>query len=131
MEGSYEVYFGNRPAGKVQVMRQGLYYRFQCRCSLTGDVVCRLLVKIGDKSENLGVVVPEGTGFGLDTKIPVKRLGEGMPAFCLMPKGGIIGKFVPICPEEPFQYIQRLKDSFLTYQNGQAGIRIQEKAGTK
>ena len=42
MEENYGVYFGNRPVGKVQVTRQGLYYHFLCRCELTGDVMCRL-----------------------------------------------------------------------------------------
>ena len=39
LEENYGVYFGNRPVGKVQVTRQGLYYHFLCRCELTGDAV--------------------------------------------------------------------------------------------
>lgn len=58
MEENYAVYFGNRPVGKVQVTRQGLYYHFLCRCQLTGDVMCRLWVSCGDKRESLGLVVP-------------------------------------------------------------------------
>lgn len=77
MEENYAVYFGNRPVGKVQVTRQGLYYRFLCRCQLTGDVMCRLWVSCGDKRESLGLVVPVDGGFGLNTSLPIKRLGEG------------------------------------------------------
>ena len=125
MEGNYEVVFGQKTVGKVQVLRQGLYYRFLCHCQLTGDVVCRLGVRCGDKLENLGVVVPTGDGFGLDKKVPVKQIGEGNMAFYLMPKHDkVAGQFIPICPEEPFAYIERLKDAFLTYQNGQAGALI-------
>lgn len=127
MEGNYEVFFGKDKAGKVQVLRQGLYYRFICRCRLTGDVVCRLTVKCGDKQENLGVVVPMGDGFGLDKKIPVKHIGEGEMEFFLAPRHDqVMGKFVPIYPEEPFAYIERLKDAFLARQNGQAGAVIRE-----
>lgn len=124
MEGSYGVYFGNQQTGKVQVLRQGLYYRFICRCQLSGDVVCRLHVSCGDKRESLGVVVPMDGGFGLDTKLPVKRLGEGKMEFLLIPKHelGQVETFVPIYPEEPFSYIERLKNAFLARKNGQVGV---------
>ena len=85
MEENYGVYFGNRPVGKVQVTRQGLYYHFLCRCELTGDVMCRLWVTCADKRESLGLVVPVDGGFGLNTSLPVKRLGEGELTFSLRP----------------------------------------------
>lgn len=127
LEGTYGVYFGNQLMGKVQVLRQGLYYRFICRCQLTGDVVCRLSVACGDKQESLGVVVPMDGGFGLDTLLPAKRLGQGKPEFLLLPKHDVpAGKFVPICPEEPFAYIERLKESFLVRKGQQVGIMLKE-----
>ena len=127
----YEVSFGKDKVGKVQVTREGLYYRFCCRCRITGDVVCRLAVRCGDREENLGVVVPMGNGFGLDKRIPVKHLGEGELSFFLMPKASLPeGKFIPIYPDEPFAYIARLKDAFLARKNGQIGILLQEKQGT-
>ncbi len=123
MEGNYPVVFGQETVGKVQVLRQGLYYRFVCRCRITGDVVCRLTVACGDKRENLGVVVPMGDGFGLDRKCPVKHIGEGEMAFFLSPRHEEArGQFVPIYPEEPFAYIAKLKDGFLAWKNGQMGV---------
>ena len=128
MVGEYEVFFGTQQAGKVQVLRQGLYYRFVCRCKITGDVVCRLYVSCGGHQENLGVVVPTGEGFGLDTRLPVKRFREGEPTFSLLPKHeGVPGKFVPIVPEEPFAYIERLKTSFLVRKYGQMGILVEDQ----
>lgn len=125
MEGNYGVYFGKDQVGKVQLLRQGLYYRFICRCRLSGEIVCRLMVKCGGNRENLGVVVPVDGGFGLDTKLPAKRLGEGTPEFFLLPKHeAAFCNFVPIYPEEPFAYISRLKDAYLTQRNGQAGVII-------
>ena len=119
------MFFGNQQAGKVQVTRQGLYYRFVCRCKLSGDVVCRLYISCGGQQENLGVVVPSGNGFGLDTRLPVKRFREGEPSFSLIPKHEMTsGQFVPIIPEEPFAYIERLKTSFLVRKYGQLGINI-------
>lgn len=128
MEGFYPVYFGKEQVGKVQLLRQGLYYRFVCRCRLTGDVVCRLHVRCMDTWQSLGVVVPMDGGFGLDTRIPAKRLGEGSVEFQLLPKHELpaAGRFVPIYPEEPFAYIARLKESFLVRQGAEVGIVIKD-----
>lgn len=127
MDGFYEVSFGNSPVGKVQLVRQGLYCRIVCRCRLPGDLVCRLFVQTDKGRENLGVVVPEGDSFLLDKKIPVKRLGNGPLRFALSSGAGPLpGRFIPICPEEPFYYIERLKDAFLESEQGKVGIRIQE-----
>ena len=132
LEGSYEVYQGTKPVGKVQLVKQGLYCRIQCRCRPEGQQVHRLYVLSDTGRENLGVVVPEGDGFVLDKCVPAKRLGSGKPEFQLLCGGGAReGVFIPICPEEPFQYIQRLKDAFLESENGKVGVRILEKPGAK
>ena len=123
MEGTYGVYLGKQLMGKVQVLRQGLYYRFICRCRITGDVICRLGVICQGRQENLGVVIPMDGGFGLDTRLPVKRLGEGEMEFVLIPKWAAgEGRFVPIYPDEPFGFIEKLKDAYLTRKDGQLGI---------
>lgn len=125
MVGDYDVFFCRQQSGRVQVQRQGLYYRFQCRCRLSGDVICRLYVHCGGRRENLGVVVPMDGGFGLDTRVPVKHFPEGIPEFSLVPRQEESGgTFAPIIPEEPFSYIERLKSSFLVRKYGQMGIMI-------
>lgn len=125
LEGTYGVYFGKQLSGKVHVTRQGLYYHFCCRCQISEEVVCRLRVTCNDHQENLGIVVPTQDGFGLDTKVPVKRLGQGIPSFSLVPKSAESeGIFVPIYPEEPFSYMERLKDAFLARKYGQIGVII-------
>lgn len=127
MEGYYEIKLGDRPVGKAQVTREGLYYRFRCSCKLEQTSVCR--VAVGDVS--LGILVPQGNGFGLDTKLPVKRFGEGIPEFRVVLNRPVLeGRFIPLSPEEPFAYIQRLKDAYLARQGGQLGVIIREKAGT-
>lgn len=124
----YCVYAGKQAVGKVQVLRQGLYYRIICRCNITGSAVNRLWVSCGGKQENLGVLVPVGDGFGLDRKFPVKRLGEGEMTFSLGQKqeDRPEGTFVPIYPEEPFSYIERLKDAYLVKKNGQIGVVLRD-----
>ena len=125
MEGNYSVYFGNSQCGKVQVLRQGLYFRFICRCRLSSDILCRLQLDCGDIREDLGILVPVDGGFGLDKKIPAKRIGEGIPSFRITANTEKNREqFVPICPEEPFAYIARLKESYLVRRDGQTGILI-------
>ena len=125
MVGNYEILQGSKPLGTVRVERQGLYYHFSCRCQLSGGVIHKLLVSCSGKEENLGVCVPMDGCFGVEKKIPVKRLGEGIPEFQLLPKHEQPkGKFVPIYPEEPFAYMTKLKDAFLERRNGQTGIVI-------
>lgn len=129
LEGTYNAVLAGKNVGTVQVIKEGLYCRFRCRCKLEDDV-CRLMVSCGDKQENLGVLVPSGEGFYLETKIPAKRLGQGKPVFSVIPNRAVLtGKFIPISPEEPFAYIARLKEAYLVTRNGQQGIVIRENAG--
>lgn len=127
MEGYYDVLFGDKPVGRVQVTKQGLYYRFSCRCRMAGEVVSRLTVCWQDKQESLGVLVPVDNGFGLDTKVAAKKCGMGKPEFRIYPhKSELREKFIPISPEEPFAYIQRLKDAFFERRYGQPGIVLRD-----
>lgn len=127
MVGTYEIMQGDRPVGQVCVEKQGLYYRFSCRCNLKGEGMRRLTVSCGGEREDLGVLVPLDGQFGIEKKIPCKRFPEGTPEFLICSKQERQqGKFVPVYPEEPFAYIRRLEKAFLTHQAGQLGIVIQE-----
>lgn len=123
MEGNYAVTLGDKPVGKVQVLRQGLYYRFICRCQLSGEVIYKLLVTCGAHQESLGICVPMDGGFGLDTRLPIKRLGEGNPVFRMVPKHSQMeGQFVPVYPEEPFAYLAKLKNAYLAKRGEEIGV---------
>ena len=125
MIGIFEIKEGGGPVGQVTVEQQGLYYRISCRCSLTEKAMRRLVVVSGDKREDLGTLVPMEGVFGLEKRIPVKRLGNGKPEFFLMGKENTKReKYVPVYPEEPFSYMSRLKDAYLERRNGQLGIVI-------
>ena len=124
----YPVCFGEGSVGKAQVTRQGLYYHVSCRCRLSGEEMYRLEVSSGEKRVNLGILVPMDAGFGLQSQFPVSRVGEGELHFCLRPRHEepVGRQFVPIIPEEPFSYLERLKDAFLEIQNGKKGASIPE-----
>lgn len=91
-------------------------------------MIYRLTVTCGKNRENLGILIPENGSFVLNTKLAVKKIGEGELFFALKPnQDNHTEKFIPIYPEEPFSYISRLKESFLMVRDGQPGIRITQK----
>lgn len=121
-----------KPQGKVLVQRQGLYYRICCRCKITDSSRYKLVASCAENTVDLGLCVPTEGEFGVDTKIPIKRLGEGKLTFCLVPKNKIPqGKFVPIFPDKPFPYIQKLKSAHLATQDGQIGILLTEDQNSR
>ena len=130
MEETYQILMGGKEIGTAKVTRQGLYYCFDCRCDLSGEVICRLTVTCGEKIHNLGIPVPEGDTFALRTRLPVKQLGEGKLRFQAQPNHrSVEGQFVPISPEEPFAYLSRLQDAFLEFREGVPGVVILDSEG--
>lgn len=127
MEKEYSVFSGKEEVGKVWVQRRGLYYRICCRCALTGTVPYKLIASCGDNTADLGLCVPQREGFGVDTGIPIKRLGEGPLTFRLIPRRKKSeGRFAPISPEEPFHHIAQLQNAVLAKRDGVVGILVPE-----
>ena len=127
MDGSYPISLGGQTVGEAAVRREGLYLRFSCRCRFSGEMIYRLMAQCGSTAVNLGIPVPEGEWFRLDTRIAAKTLGSGALTVHAIPKHGQLrGKFVPLAPEEPFAYLARMKNAFLEIRNGQTGIVIAE-----
>ena len=127
MVGSYEIMQGAEKVGTAVVTREGLYYRFSCRCRYGGEPMRRIFVNFGDHQMDLGVCVPVDGQFGLEKRVPCKNLESGTPEFRLMPKYRRTDRlFVPVYPEEPFAYMAKLKDAFLEIREGQVGVLIKE-----
>ena len=125
MKELYDIVLAGKPIGIAKVSREGLYYVFCCVCRLSGDVLYRLSVQCGNETVNLGVCVPQKDGFGLKTRVPVKRLGEGELSFTALPKHQELkGCFVPIRSDEPFLHISKLQEAYLQIQEGQIGAVI-------
>lgn len=127
MEQAYFIRSGDEIIGRVMVQRQGLYYRICCKSKLTGAVRYKLVVSCGDNTVDLGICIPLEDGFGMNTRIPVKRLGEGTLIFQFVPKHTELQtQFVPVFPEEPFGYIRQLQNAHLAKQDGHVGIEFTE-----
>lgn len=127
LEGIYRVEYHHRSVGKVQLIQQGLYYRVICRCECAGDEVLRLFAESESGRENLGVMLPEDGTLRLDRKVPAKQIPKGKLRFFLSAGAAKPeGNFIPICPQEPFAYIEALKDAFLATEHGKIGIVIRK-----
>lgn len=127
MDGTYDILLGGQTVGKANVRREGLYCCFDCRCDFNGEVMYRLQLHCGGVIENLGIPVPNDSGFELCTKLPVKRVGEGPIRILAVPKYELPeGKFIPLSPEEPFRYLKRLQNAHLRHQGEQLGVVILE-----
>ena len=128
LEGLYDIFRGEDRIGKAEVRREGLYYRFRCCCDLTGEVMYRITIVCSGKSENLGIPIPDGDCFQLNTRLPVSRFPSGKPEFRAVPRHPRQGLWVPISPETPFDYITRLEHAVAEKRDGQMGILISDEA---
>ncbi len=125
MEGVYDIYLGNEKVGKAQVRRAGLYYRFLCCCDLTGAVICRIMVRCGERVESLGVPIPCGDAFYLEKQIPISHFEERELSFFIGPRPTVAqDKWVPVKLDEPFCYLKELKNAVLEIRDGVMGLQI-------
>ncbi len=132
MEGTYTVMFGPNTVGRVEVRQEGLYYHFSCCCERLESNMYYLVAEWTGGREKLGLMTPRGAELVLETKIPIKRFGEGKPWYKLLPKHEKArGEFVPVYPEEPFAYLRRLENAFLATRNGQTGIVLDVQKNVK
>ncbi len=121
----YLLTMGNRDVGKVQVISEGLYVRIVCHAELYGSVMYRLVAVCDGRRESIGILAPQNGGYGLDRKIPAKRMKTENLEFILIPSHERAdGRFIPLHPEEPFEYLDRLKDAYMERQKDQVGVVI-------
>ena len=121
----YEVFEDEKAVGTVEATREGLYIHFSCRCQPVHREMIRLWMICGEQETDLGLCVPMGDGFGTEKRIPAKLCGPGEPRFCLRHKDDTLrGRFIPLSPEEPFQYLHRLETAFLERRGTRLGIVI-------
>ena len=116
---------GQEKIGTVCVLKEGLYYRFMCKCQLSGEVVYQIIVGSSLGETNLGVCVPIECGFGINTRVPIKTVGDPPFSFTVVPKHTEKrGEFVPIRADEPFVYLQKLDNAYCSMLDGTHTIWI-------
>ena len=78
----YKLYRQQRPVGKVELTREGLYYRIRCCCEPTKEIL-RLICKGCHGDVLVGVCGPAGWGFGIERRMPVKSFDSDPQEFYL------------------------------------------------
>ena len=127
MIGEYEIHQGSRSIGTAAVFKEGLYYRFRCRCKLTGTVIHRITVYVENATRDLGIPVPKNGEFFLETKVPAKYFGAGEPRFFAVPHlRKSESRFYPISPEEPFSYLAKLRKAHMERRDEGIGIVMED-----
>ena len=116
----YPVYLGENKFGTAKVSREGLYYRIRCICDRTDSTPLRIKAK-AEHSVDLGLCVPVGDCYGVEVRIPIKRLGSGALHF-FVEKKETSEEWISISQDEPFMHIARLKNAYLLTRNGKPGI---------
>ena len=115
----YDVKFENQTVGSVFTEKEGLYYRFCCQCKLSKSAVCRLVVSCNGRTTDIGICVPQADGFGLEKRIPAKKIGEGQMQFEILPCNQVAPMAkIQVDPSSPFKYISELQNGFLRINDG-------------
>lgn len=129
MDGNYDIFRGGEKIGKAQIKKEGLYYRFRCCCGITGEVIYRLTATCGGKTENLGILVPDGDTFCLEKKLPVSRFPKGELVIQAVPGNpDKTGLFAPVKPDEPFRYLAELEAARMERRGEEIGVVIEDQS---
>ena len=119
----YKIYAGSEVVGQAEVIKEGLYYRFSCKCTPPNDSVHRIMVSDGINTRDLGICVPTGEWFCLVSRIPVKSLPGEKLEFALVPRDGQIYA-IAVVENGSFPALDLLESAHFQERNGHAEIVI-------
>ena len=118
----YEIMFRDKPIGCAEVKREGLYLRFICTCLLPKKGIHRIHVSDGISVKDLGICVPDGEKFILNTRIPSKYFKTDTFSFHLTDGKVTNDITLPVNSDEPFEHLEHLEDAHLEITDGQPAI---------
>lgn len=119
----YDIYVDTQVVGQAEVIKEGLYYRFSCKCTPPDEGVYRIIVSDGENTKDLGICVPTGEWFCLVSRVPIKYLPGERLEFTLIPKDKQ-EKVVSVATDEPFADLDKLDSAHLQQSNGKTEIII-------
>lgn len=123
MEQIFDIHLMEKIVGKMYVSREGLYYRFRCSCDLPSSDLYTIIAINGQTQKDLGICVPQKTGFGFERKISVKCFQNDSFAFHVAVRSeGKMEEFIPICEQKPFAYITSLPMARLSLRGQAVGV---------
>ena len=124
----YDILMDTQVVGRAEVLKEGLYYRFSCKCTPPDDTVHRILVSDGSNTKDLGICVPAGEWFCLVRSVPVKYLPGERLEFKLVPKDQK-ALAIPVATDEPFAGLDKLEAARLEQTEDKTMILIAPAPG--
>jgi len=125
----YEIVFRNKTVGKAEVKKEGLYYKITCVCKPPNQKLHRIIVSDGITERDLGICVPDESGFSLTTRVPIKHIQGDNLSFSMKPHGENSADSqkqveMPIQTGGVFMPLDKLEKARLRIKNGQPEIVI-------
>lgn len=124
----YDIQYCGKPVGTIAAEREGLYMRFAGAAILPQGHIYRLSVQFEDVSIDLGVLLMDGNHFGINAKVPSKRMGSGEPLFCVTSTEEK-KYFIEMDEHKPFEYLSALPGAVLGHNGDRRGILIKGDQG--
>ena len=110
--------------GQLQLSQCGLYYEVVFRCRPQKETL-RLVDDCDEGEVSIGICAPIASGFGVNRKIPVKKLGMGAHAFRLIPvETPESPEFYEISEDKPCEVLSLISCARFTRAGGKPGLTI-------
>lgn len=118
----YQITWNGSSVGNAELHKEGMFYRFLCRCRLPNKGLYRVIVTDGENKYDLGICVPEGNGYSCVARVPCNQLKGNNLSFALM--GSEEKRGITIASGKPFAHLDKLNAARLHFANGLPEIMI-------
>lgn len=124
-----KVWLNGEVAGSVCITKEGLYTRFLCQCRLPDNHIYRLSLSCNGQKTDLGICVPQGEYYTVNKIVKSRQIGDGEMCFQIIPTTEKTkDSFIPLLPNQPFDYISKIENMILCVDNDGYGVLIEDHA---
>lgn len=117
------MYLRDEQVGNATVWQQGLYCSVHCRCRMEGDGFSRLSMADGTQQWDLGILIPDGDYFVVDTSVRATGWQDRELSFRII-QPGKERLFIPIVEGGVFLHLDKLRKASFENRNGVCGVVI-------
>ena len=123
MNGKYSIDRNGSVVGYAEVKTKGLYMCISSRCKLDRFAFYRLIAVWDDVCLDLGTYLPDGDSFAINTKLPIKKSGNGMLSFKIEEKDAK-RLFEALLEGKKLLHLQKLDDARYCEKYGTYGLEF-------
>ena len=117
----YDIFLENKKVGTAFVEKEGLYYCFNCKCSLPPNNIFKINISDGNNITKLGICIPNDDKFILNKRVPIKYLSGDSYIFSVE---SVYKDTILLVNSACFDYLDKLETARLKIINKQAFIVI-------